>query len=186
MLIVKSRTGGPFQWRTWHKSLSGPTYYVSLSSTVVQNTSSTVFNGQSSTTFTVGNDPSVNTSGYSVIAYCFAEVEGYSAFGSYTGNGSADGPFVYTGFRPRYLMIKRTDVVDAWAIKDTARNTYNVDDSVLKTNEATAESTSTFWQIDILSNGFKLRNLGSTFNNSGGNYIYMAFAENPFKNANAR
>jgi hypothetical protein len=186
MLIVKSRTGGPFQWRTWHKSLSGPTYYVSLSSTVVQNTSSTVFNGQSSTTFTVGNDPSVNTSGYSVIAYCFAEVEGYSAFGSYTGNGSADGPFIFTGFRPRYLMIKRTDVVDAWAIKDTARNTYNVDNSVLKTNEATAESTSTFWQIDILSNGFKLRNLGSTFNNSGGNYIYMAFAENPFKNANAR
>jgi hypothetical protein len=83
-------------------------------------------------------------------------------------------------------MIKRTDVVDAWAIKDTARNTYNVDNSVLKTNEATAESTSTFWQIDILSNGFKLRNLGSTFNNSGGTYIYMAFAENPFKNANAR
>ena len=120
------------------------------------------------------------------LTYAFAEVPGYSAFGKYTGNGLADGPFVYTGFRPRYLMIKRTDVADAWAIKDTARDTYNVDDSVLKANESTAESTSIYWNIDILSNGFKLRNLGSTFNNNGGNYIYMAFAENPFKNVNAR
>jgi hypothetical protein len=172
-------------WHNYHASV-GAGYRIFFSSAVPA-ASSTVWNNTSptSTVFSVG-DANTNGSGTTMIAYCFAEVPGYSAFGSYTGNGSTDGPFVYLGFRPRYLMIKRTDVGDSWAIKDTARDTYNVDDSVLKADLADAEGTSTFWQIDILSNGFKLRNLGSTFNNSGGNYIYMAFAENPFKNANAR
>ena len=186
MLIVKSRTGGPFQWRTWHKSLSGPTYYVSLSSTVAQNTSSTVFNGQSSTTFTVGNDPSVNTSGYSVIAYCFAEVPGYSAFGKYTGNGSTAGPFIFTGFRPRLVIFKRTDSVSQWAIIDTERSPYNQTQRWLYPNAASAEDDASVLAIDFLSNGFKIRSPNVEVNASGGTHIYMAFAENPFKNANAR
>jgi hypothetical protein len=183
MLIVKSRTGGPFQWRTWHKSLSGPTYYVSLSSTVAENTSSTVFNGQSSTTFTVGDDPSVNTSGYSVIAYCFAEVPGYSAIGSYTGNASTDGPFVYTGFRPAFVMVKRTDNTSNWYTYDSSRNTANPESLALYPNAAYTEDTEIY--VDFLSNGFKCRS-ATVGNVSGATYIYMAFAENPFKNSNAR
>ena len=186
MVIVKQRSGGTQDWAVYHKAVPA-TKGMYLNLTNVATTSSSFWNNTAPTSsvITLGSGNITNgTNDY--IAYCFHSVEGYSAFGSYTGNGSTDGPFVYTGFRPRYLMIKRTDVADAWAIKDTARDTYNVDDSVLKANENTAESTSTFWNIDILSNGFKLRNLGSTFNNSGGTYTYMAFAENPFKNANAR
>jgi hypothetical protein len=185
MIIIKNRTApSGFNWNVYHASI-GNTQRLFLDSTSDQ--ASGVWNNTSptSTVFTIAGS-AVYNNGDPYVAYCFAPISGFSAFGSYTGNGSADGPFVYLGFRPRYILIKRTDVADAWAIKDTARDPYNVDDSVLKAETSDAESTSTFWHIDELSNGFKLRNLGSTFNNSGGNYIYAAFAENPFKNALAR
>ena len=118
------------------------------------------------------------------VAYCFAAIAGYSAFGSYTGNGSADGPFVYLGFRPRFVLIKRSDVAENWVIVDTARNPYNAVTDWLFAN--TSDSTYTFSSPDILSNGFKLRNVGTGSNNSGSTYIYAAFAENPFKNSLAR
>ena len=105
MIIVKVRSTTN-NWRVWHQRLTGSTYYLGLNQTAAEATSSTVFNGQSSTTFTVGNDPSVNVNAGTFVAYLFAAVAGYSAFGSYTGNGSADGPFVFTGFRPRYVMFK--------------------------------------------------------------------------------
>jgi hypothetical protein len=127
-----------------------------------------------------------------MVAYCFAPVAGYSAFGSYTGNGSADGPFVYTGFRPRYVMIKRTDNSGAWTILDTARDTYNEMDKILVADASSSEADfgTTNRNVDFLSNGFKIRftTAGGTtdLNASGGTYIYAAFAENPFKNSLAR
>ena len=126
----------------------------------------------------------INANNY--VAYCWTPIAGYSSFGSYTGNGSSDGPFVYTGFRPKFVMIKRTDSTGIWYINDSSRDTYNVVGLDLSPNSSSAESNDSPVQ-DFLSNGFKLRNGSYTsFNASGGTYIYMAFAENPFKNALAR
>jgi hypothetical protein len=117
------------------------------------------------------------------LAYCFAAIAGYSAIGSYTGNGSADGPFVYLGFRPRWVMIKRTDSTSDWYMWDTSRDTYNVVTATLLANTAGAETSAT--SIDDLSNGFKCRS-ATVVNVSSGTYIYAAFAENPFKYSLAR
>ena len=124
-----------------------------------------------------------NTATY--VAYCFAEVEGYSKFGSYTGNGSADGVFVYTGFRPAYIMIKRTNGVANWVVLDATRDSYNVGGLELFPNTSGAENNNSP-EIDFLSNGVKLRWTYSGTNASGGTYIYMAFAESPFKVSLAR
>jgi hypothetical protein len=130
-----------------------------------------------------GTDAGVGTAN-NYVAYCWAPVAGYSAFGSYTGNGSADGPFVYTGFRPRWIMTKSSSAVEQWLIYDTARDTYNYANLGLLPASSIAEST--YGQIDILSNGFKMRGTGSSWNGSGATYIYACFAENPLKYANAR
>ena len=123
-----------------------------------------------------------------MIAYCFAPVEGYSAFASFLGNGSADGPFVYTGFRPKFVMLKRFDSSGGdWRIFDTERDPYNVATKNLFGNNSDAEGGSSgITDFDIVSNGFKLRASHSALNPSGGEYIYLAFAENPFKTARAR
>jgi hypothetical protein len=124
------------------------------------------------------------------VAYCFAQIAGYSAFGSYTGNGSTDGPFVYTGFRPKYWLIKRTDSSDFWVTDNSVTSPYNLTSKYLLPNTADAEgdtgSNPAGQAMDVLSNGFKLRNTNSGRNASGGTYIYMAFAENPFKYSLAR
>jgi hypothetical protein len=120
--------------------------------------------------------------------YAFAEVAGYSKFGSYTGNGSADGTFVHLGFRPKFLITKRSDgssPAGNWEIHDTSRDTFNLTTKQLVANNSDAEST-TYFIGDMLSNGFKIRSTDNDYNTNGGNYIYMAFAENPFKYANAR
>jgi hypothetical protein len=130
------------------------------------------------------NNQNLNASGLRYVAYCFTSISGYSKFGSYTGNGSADGPFVYTGFRPKYIMFKNSSAVSDWHIEDTSRDTYNVANKYLLAQDAGAEGTYTC--CDILSNGFKLRNSSSSFNPSSQTVIFMAFAENPFKNALAR
>ena len=185
MIIVKARTqASATNWRVWHQSLSGSTYYLGLNQTAAQDTSSTVFNGQSSTTFTVGNDPAVNANTYTFVAYCWAAVAGFSKFGSYTGNGSTDGPFVYCGFRPRFVMVKRIDLTNDWFVVDTSRDTYNIASSLLRPNTSAVEQS--VGVIDVLSNGFKPRTTDSAYNASGGTYIYAAFAENPFANALAR
>jgi hypothetical protein len=107
-------------------------------------------------------------------------VKGFSKFGSYTGNGNADGTFVYTGFKPAMIIIKRTDSAEQWQISDNKRNTFNVVDKGLFPSGDFVESSSSSYYIDYTSNGFKLRNTATWFNASGGTYIYMAFAENPF------
>jgi len=127
---------------------------------------------------------------YNYIAYCWHSVEGYSKFGSYTGNGSPDGPFIYTGFRPAFVMVKWTSgggqTTGSWRIMDTARNLYNPATLDLIANEAVSETTYGSDDLDILSNGFKWRSTGSFHNTSGANYIFMAFSEQPFKYSNAR
>ena len=141
-----------------------------------------------SSVFSLGSDVDgyVNGSGRTNVAYCFAAVAGYSAFGSYTGNGSNDGPFCYTGFQPRYLLIKRTDAANNWVIQDTSRSPYNVSQNNLYADTSGAEASYAAELTDILSNGFKQRGTGVSMNASGGTYIYAAFASNPLKFSNAR
>jgi hypothetical protein len=180
MIILKSYENGQ-QWAVYHSSL-GATQGLRLNSNIAAYTSSTRWNNTepTSTLFTVGNDGEVNTSGEDQIAYCFAEKKGFSKFGKYTGNGSADGTFVYTGMRPAFVLIKRTDSTSSWSMRDTARSPFNVVTNRVWADLNNAESTSTTETIDILSNGFKCRNDIAGINASGGTYIYMAFAENPF------
>jgi hypothetical protein len=128
----------------------------------------------------IGTDAGVNGSGETYVCYAFAEIKGYSKFGSYTGNGSTSGPFVYTGFRPAFVLMKRTDGSNSWCIFDNKRATANPAQHRVFPDTSDAEVSSTGNAIDILSNGFKGRSSGSTVNNDGGTYIYMAFAEHPF------
>jgi hypothetical protein len=185
-IILKRRNGGSgYSWYVQHPTL-GPTKALFLDSTNTGGTSVGYWNNTAptSTVFSVGNDTSLNASGGTYVAYCWAAVPGYSAFGSYTGNGSTDGPFVYLGFRPRFIMFKRTDSANVWSILDSTRDTYNVTNLSLQPNNYIAEETGK--NIDYLSNGFKQRQTDGGWNASGGTYIYAAFAENPFKYANAR
>jgi hypothetical protein len=132
------------------------------------------------------NNQNLNKSGIRYVSYCFHQVAGFSKFGSYTGNGSTDGPFVYCGFRPRYVMVKRTDAIEQWLLYDTARNPYNLVNLALAANSSAAEATTTTNAPDLLSNGFKWRGSDAATNASGGTYIYMAFAESPFNYSRAR
>jgi len=138
-----------------------------------------------STVFSIGAYSAVNKDGDSIIAYCWHSVEGYSKFGSYVGNGSADGPFVYCGFRPAFVMVKRTDATNSWCILDNAREAFNPVDKYLLADDAGSEGTSGL-TFDFLSNSFKLKTSSAAVNASGGTYIFMAFAEQPFKFSNAR
>ncbi len=189
MIMVKNRTtaGGNGIWRVYHTSLGG-TKYINLNETTAATTGSTVWNNTdpTSSVFSVGTTGTVNDSGNNYVAYCWAEIAGFSRFGSYTGNGSADGVFVYTGFRPKYVMIKTSSNAESWYVYDTSRNTYNVADSRLLPNSSAAEASGGSFGPDILSNGFKLRTSDSSTNASGYTYIYACWAENPFKNSNAR
>jgi hypothetical protein len=184
-MIVKRRTGSASDdWLHYHVSL-GATKSMAFD-TAVATTSSTRWNDTtpSSAVLTIGNSTGVNASGAPYVAYCFAEVEGFSKFGSYTGNGSADGPFVYTGFRPAWVMIKGSGQISNWQMLDTARNPFNAAQNFLRANSSNAEAS--LYPVDINSNGFKIRTTDSDYNTNVQNYIYMAFAENPFKYSLAR
>ena len=182
VMIIKNRTSAN-SWPVYHSSL-GNTQLIVLDLTNAASTSSVYWNNTSPTTsvFTIGTAGSLNTNTSNYVAYCFADVEGYSKFGSYTGNGSADGPFTFTGFRPAYVLIKRTDAAGTWIIKDTSRNVYNTATSNLYPNLSNAEDNYATVELDMISNGFKLRGTAADQNASGGTYIYMSFASNPFKN----
>jgi hypothetical protein len=183
MIILKSRSNSGAQWAVYHQSL-GNTKALQLDATNAAGTSAAYWNNTSptSTVFSLGNgtDPNENTGTY--VAYCFAEVKGFSKFGSYTGNGSDDGTFVYTGFKPAFLMAKRTDSTGYWYLWDSVRKTFNYNGTVLFPNDTSAESSYVPSNpvVDFLSNGFKLRGSYPEVNASGGTFIYMAFAENPF------
>jgi hypothetical protein len=189
MVIVKSRTTSE-SWPVYHTSLTNPaTYKLTLSDTSAEATVSNYWNGgTTSTVFGIRSFGETGASGVNYVAYCFAPVAGYSAFGSYTGNGNADGPMVYTGFRPRWVMYKNASSAGTvWIIFDTARNTYNFVDAQLRPNATDAEnSAGASFSFDLLSNGFKVRSSDSNLNGSGNTMIYACFAENPFSIALAR
>jgi hypothetical protein len=184
MFIVKERGASGEAWFTYHKSI-GATKYIMLQSTNASATSSTLFQNTepTSSVFSVGVDAGTNGSTKTYVAYCFAEKKGFSKFGSYTGNGSADGTFVYTGFKPAFLIVKRyNDAGYDWLMYDNKRQVeFNVVDDFLKPNLSDAETTGNANQsLDFLSNGVKFRGNGASSNGSGASYIYMCFAENPF------
>jgi hypothetical protein len=189
MVIIKDRVQGSaaYHWFVYLSSL-GAGQRLLLNTTGAASADTNYFNNTSPTSsvFSLGNaTPQVNASGDTYVAYCWSAVAGYSAFGSYTGNGSADGPFVYTGFRPRWIMIKSTGGAD-WYMWDSSRNAYNQVADMLRPNLSAAELNSSTYVFDFVSNGFKVRGAGGEINTSGGTYIYAAFAENPFKYALAR
>jgi len=184
-IIIKRRNGAT-DWDSYHASL-GNTKGIALNSTAAAGTGSGYWNNTSptSTVFTVGTG--VQANGGTYVAYCFAPVVGYSNFGSYTGNGNADGPFVYTGFRPRWLLIKQSSASgENWRLFDTSRDPYNVSQNRLLANLNLVEGIGVPNELDILSNGFKLRATDSASNGSGATYVYAAFAESPFNYARAR
>jgi hypothetical protein len=187
-IIVKRRDDGS-SWNCYHISL-GASQYIQIDGTGAAATNTGVWNNTAPTSsvFSIGTAfGGVNTNGGTHVAYCFAPIAGYSAFGSYTGNGSTDGPFVYTGFRPAYVLVKRSSSAGTnWQILDTKRSTYNVMADYLYASAANAESYDTSVGIDSLSNGFKIRGTDGNVNSNGATYIYMAFAESPFKYSIAR
>jgi len=175
MIIVKTRNVAQ-TWGVWHTSI-GFGNYLRLDSTAATAAANLV-TATSSTTFSTYQNHHATSD--TLIAYCFAEIKGYSKFGSYIGNGDANGRFIYTGFKPAFVMIKTTASGDGWFIFDNKRTTYNVMSTFLLANSSAADETNINRNIDFLSNGFKLRNSDTSLNFSGYTYIYMAFAENPF------
>jgi hypothetical protein len=188
MVIAKQRDVAPNNWAVYHKdaiaagTVANNSYLVLNGTSAVINAGSNIWNVTSTT---ISSNASLSDNG---VYYSFAAVAGYSAFGSYTGNGNADGPFVYTGFRPRWLLLRSTSGARDWIIKDALRSTtYNPADGNLYANQTFSEDTTASVYVDILSNGFKLRGTYASINASGETFIYAAFAESPFAlNARAR
>jgi len=183
MIIVKGRTN-TYDWIVWHNTFNA-------SERLRLNTTDDKEAGNwntlpTSSVFGLGTHLNINQSGDDFIAYVFAEVESYSKYGSYSGNGSSNGPFIFTGFRPAWLMVKRTDSTTSWYIYDNKRDDINLAGTLLQADNDAAEAESTTNAFDFYSNGFKARGTGGTVNASGGTFIYMAFAEMPFKYANGR
>jgi len=185
LMLVKSRVGVR-SWDVYHKDI-GPTGALYLDSTSATNIASFHWNNTApaSSEFTVGVGSTVNTSAEEYIAYLFADVPGFCKTFSYTGNGSADGPFVNLDFQAAYGLIKRTDSSGSWYVVDTTRNTHNMIDSWLIPNSNAVEATGSTG-IDVVSNGIKMRSTSADFNANGGSYIGIAFAEHPFKYGRAR
>lgn len=195
MIIIKNRSQVS-SWIVGHQNMAASTPWAGF---LVMNTTAAYTTASGSliwnstaptdTVFSVGTDTATNFNGNNFVAYLFSEVAGYSKFGSYTGNGAADGPFVYCGFRPRFILLKAIGSTSAgnWYIYDTARETYNQEITPLWPNITTAEAANTVYAIDVLSNGFKIRTSASSINPaSSETAIFAAFAENPFKNSLAR
>ena len=192
-IIIKNRESTQ-NWVVYHASnTSAPAtdnLYLNLTSATDDEVGMFNDTAPTSTVFSIGTNANVNNNTEGHLAYVFSEVEGFSKFGTYKGNGNADGTFVYTGFRPAWIMIKRTDTTASWYIYDFARLLYNplgsLNQPLLADTTGAEGGADASWYIDGLSNGFKLKNASNFDNASGGTYIYMAFAENPFKYSNAR
>ena len=185
MFIVKNRSTAT-NWHVYHhKNTSAPeTDYLLLNTTNATADNSIVWNdtAPTSSVFSIGTTDGTNKNTSNMIAYCFADVKGYSKFGSYTGNGNADGTFVYTGFKPAFVLNKLTSGADDWQILDNKRSPHNIVGGYLRPNSSGVTVDNDV--IDFTSNGFKLRTSAGSWNPSGGTFIYMAFAESPFVNSN--
>lgn len=187
VIIGKSRDNGSTHWNVYHTS-TGNTGIMQLDRTTAFYANSVYWQNTSpsSTVFTIGTQSEMNNNNEDIIAYCFHSVEGFSKFGSYTGNGSADGSFVFCGFRPAFILVKRTNAVEDWFMYDDKRSAsggFNVLGERLKPN--TSDSGYTTAYVDFVSNGFKWRVSGTGQNGSGDSYIFMAFSANPFKYSTA-
>ena len=187
-VVVKRRDSTSNSW-VWHQNFTSAAYFMALNNAgayAQTNTNTPWGTGNvSSTQFMVTNNgtENANAAGATYVAYLWSEVSGFSKFGTYTGNASTDGPFVYTGFKPRYVMIKRTDSTQNWNVFDTARSSYNPTGESMQLNVTDVPWVDAGANIDMLSNGFKLRNTDT--NASSATYIYAAFADTPFKYASA-
>ena len=186
MMIIKRISGGTESWVVYHQAIS-PAKHLFLNGTDAENADTNNFQNTATTSsvFSVGTYNQMNASGTNnMIAYCFAEKQGFSKFGSYTGNGNADGTFVYTGFRPAWFLTKKSSASgNNWTLWDNKRDAKNPMDLLLHPNSSNAENDSGD-NIDFCSNGVKLRNTAGGNNASGATYIFMAFAEAPFVNSN--
>lgn len=178
LIISKIRSAG--DWNVYHDSFA-LNERIKLNSSGASNTNTSIFSSlPTSSVVHVGNGGDINSSSGNHLFFCFKSVKGYSKFGSYRGNGNSSGTFVYTGFRPAFFIIKRTDSADGWLIGDSKRLGYNNGNYWLEANVSDNEDGGTADRIDMLSNGLKMRNSWTKINASGGTYIYMAFAEFPF------
>ena len=188
MVIVKGRSTVA-DWKVYHANLTSAAYTLFLSTTNAQ-TADLSWNNTAPTSSVINIGPTgygVNNASATYVAYCFSEIAGYSKFGSYTGNGSTDGPFVYLGFRPRFILRKRTDTTSDWLLQDSSRPGYNATTTYTSVLYPDTSGVETIYnEVDILSNGFKIRASDAFGNASGGTYIYAAFAENPFNYSLAR
>jgi hypothetical protein len=184
--IIKNRDAG-FSWTGYHEALGAGNYIQLDSSGAASSTSDWNSTAPTSSVFTVsGDEGRINKNGTDYIAYCFHSVEGYSKVGSYTGNGSADGTFVHCGFRPAYVMLKRTSSSGShWCVFDSSRSLENPVEEVLFPSGSDAEN-NTYFDVDFVSNGIKFVTSDSWVNENTSTYIYLAFAEHPFKYTNAR
>ena len=182
VMILKNRTNGNNEsWKVYHQSI-GNTHALTLDSTAAASSNTEFWSDETptSTVFTVGRQDATNGSGNTHVVFCFSEVQGYSKFGSYAGNGNADGTFVYTGFSPAWILVKRTNASGwSWYLNDNVRKTFNTNSTSLFPDSSGAESSDAMY-LDMLSNGFKMRGTGNAVNNSSGSHIFMAFAEAPF------
>ena len=179
MVFVKNRTSAA-SWCVWHKDLTS-SYYLQLNTNISQQSGPWDGLDPNSSVVFVYSGGLVNASGSDYVAYIFKSKQGYSKFGKYVGNGSQDGTMVYTGFKPAFVIMKRTDNTGAWHVFDNKRSGYNYANDVLQADSNTFElSGQTYQFVDLLSNGFKVRRATYGPNVSGGTYIYIAFAENPF------
>ena len=183
MILVKESTGSVNDWTVYHVTQGNTTRGILNETNVWGSNAAWNNTTPTSSLFTIGSGSVVNRTGSTYMAYCFAEKQGFSKFGSYTGNGNADGTFVYLGFKPAWFMVKRTDSADGWGMFDNKRDPQNQVGGRIWANESSAESTGQ--AMDFLSNGFKIRATNAYWNASGGSYIYMAFAENPFVTSTA-
>ena len=176
-MIITKRRSGANNWRVYHSSLASHDAYLSLNATDASSTSGSTWSSSAPTNqvFRPGTDSAVNGSGETYVAYCFAEKTGYSKFGTYTGNGNADGTFVFCGFKPTFLMVKRTDSTSNWTIVDSIREPTNDISKYMDVNLGIAEGNYTGW--NFLSNGFKFVNTDAGINANGGTFIYMAFGQ---------
>ena len=177
MYWVKRRSAAE-HWQVYSEEIGNNKYFQITTDGEITGSNRWNNTSPTSSVFSVGDHASVNGSSDTYVAYCFTDIKGYSKFGSYTGNGNADGAFVYTGFKPAWLLVKRTDSANHWLMFDIKRDIINVGEKWLMADTADAEATGIYW--DGLSNGFKARTNDPIINASGGTYIYMAFAEHPF------
>ena len=185
VVIVKALNSASYDWGVYHASL-GNTKNLRLNLTDAEATSTAFWNDTtpSSSLVYLGSNGTVNADSINYVAYCFSQIQGYSKFGLYEANGNADGPFIYTGFKPAFVMIKAKGQTEQWYIMDTKRPGYNTNNYYLKANATDAEGTSATLAMSLLSNGFKINNNDSSMNTSGQGYVYMAFAEAPLVGSN--